>query len=188
MDASNAEKQQKLEHSAHIDTRWAFKGAGLTLRQDILQFPDGRMKEWNIIERPDAVVIIPLLSDDEVILIKQFRRAAGEILFELPAGLLEEGEHPESCAAREIREETGYAAMEMIPFGQMISAPGFCSERLHFFLGKHLEPAPLPPDLDEAIDLFPIHLSEALSMIDDGRIIDAKTIAGLLRYVRLLNS
>ena len=101
--------------------------------------------------------------------------------------MLEKDETPKERAMKELQEETGYCAEELIDFGGMFSTPGFCTEYLHFFLAKHLHPKPLEADDDEAIDVVTLDLHEALEMIDQGTICDAKTIAGILKYVRLLN-
>lgn len=180
-------KQQQEEAKAPTLSTHCFVGRMFSVREDIITLPDNTVRKRECVEHPGAVVILPLLADDEILLIKQYRRPVKKILIELPAGCLEPGDTPKKRALKELQEETGYTAQELILFGGIYSAPGFCNEYLHFFIAKELSPSPLPPDEDEAIDLVPMHLHKALEFIDDGTICDAKTIAGILKYVRLLN-
>ena len=187
MTEERSQKQAEEEAEALTKTTHPFEGKIFSVRQDLMTLENNATRLRESVEHPGAVVILPLISDDEILLIKQYRHPIKQILIELPAGLLEKGETPEKRAMKELQEETGYSAQELIPFGGMFSAPGFCSEYLHFFLAKHLSPAPLSPDADEAIDLVPMHLHKALELIDNDTICDAKTIAGILKYVRVLN-
>ena len=180
-------QQAKEEERAHTETTHPFEGKIFSVRQDHITLENNTTRLRESVEHPGAVVILPLISDDEILLVKQYRHPTKQILIELPAGLLEKGDTPEKRAMKELQEETGYEAKELTSFGGMFSTPGFCSEYLYFFLAKHLSPAPLAPDDDEAIDLVPMHLHKALELIDNGTICDAKTIAGILKYVRLLN-
>lgn len=188
MENDKAKRQQEEEEKGQVLTTYPFVGRIFSVRQDHITFADHTSRTQESVEHNGAVVILPLLQDNEILLIKQYRRATKQLLIELPAGMLEEGDTLEERAMKELQEETGYAASELIPFGGMFSAPGFCTEYLHFFLAKELTPSPLTPDDDEAIDLLPMHLHEALRLIDEGTICDAKTIAGILKYVRTLNT
>lgn len=173
--------QQEAEKNSLIDSRWAYRGRIVNLRLDTYQLgPKTKIAE--IIHHPGAVVILPIAPDGKLLLVQQWRRAAGEILIELPAGTLEENEDPKLCALRELQEETGYLSEKLTPLGGFFAAPGYADEYLHLFLAEQLRPSPLPPDDDEAIDLLPLSLKDALHLIETGRIRDAKTIAGILRY------
>ena len=113
---------------------------------------------------------------------KQWRRAAGRIMIELPAGILEKGELPIISANRELREETGYRSREIVPIGGFYSAPGISSEYVHIFFAKDLVHDPLKAEDTDEIDLLPLSLTEALEKIQSGEIVDAKTVAGVLWY------
>ena len=187
MDEEKSLRQQEEERNGHLEIKWPFVGKVLSIRQEIVEIQNKKKKTWEIVQRPDAVVLLPIISDEKLLMIKQFRRATNKIFLELPAGVLEDDESLESCAQRELQEETGYFAKKMISFGMMYSSPGFCTEKLYLFLAKQLESNPLPQDEDEAIDLVYIHLNEALKLIESGEIVDAKSIVGILKYVRFLN-
>ena len=176
-----SDTQRDQEQKSLVDSRWVYRGRIVHLRLDTYQLGH-KTKIAEIIHHPGAVVIVPIDEKGRVLLVQQWRRAAGEIVIELPAGTLEEGEAPELCARRELREETGFAAKSMTPLGGFFSAPGFCDEYLHLFAAENLHSSPLPPDEDEQIDLLPTPLPDAIRMIEENKIRDAKTIAGLFRY------
>lgn len=178
---NNAEHKKAQELSAKKETRFIHHGKILTIRQDTLEY--GLHKHsFEIIEHPGAVAILPILDTDTVILVSQWRRAANEILLEIPAGTLEKGEDPAACAQRELQEEIGYYAKSLTPYGGFFTAPGFCTEYIHLFLGKSLEERALKGDEDEGIDIVSMTLDKALSLIETGKIRDAKTIATLYKY------
>lgn len=183
----NAVKQKQLEEEAHVETKYLYEGKVFKLRQDELKFSDQPPHVWDIVEHPGAVAIIPINEKGNLYLIKQWRRAIGKIIYEIPAGTLDEGDDPLSCAERELQEEIGYKAKEFLPMGGIHSAPGFCNEYIHLFIGKNLEPSSLPGDTHEAIDVVEISLEEALDLIDREEITDAKTIAAVLRYARSIH-
>lgn len=177
-------QQEAEEKTAKVESRVIHTGKVFYLRLDEVEIQGRPSTTWEVVVHPGAVVIIPVNSEGEILLVKQWRRAANRIILELPAGTLEEGEPAITCAQRELQEETGFFAKELIPFGGCFSIPGFCTEYLHFFIGRGLKHSPLPPDEEEKIDLVTLPLAKALEMIDTGQIIDAKTIAGILRYDR----
>ncbi len=182
----NSEKQAALEKSAKVESKIVHRGYIFNLRVDTFQIGSGPVRTWDIILHPGAVAMLPIDSKGHLILIKQWRRAAEKILIEIPAGTLEVGEPPDICAQRELQEEIGFKAQELISLGGFYSAPGFCSEYLHFFIARHLIPSSLPADDGEGIDVITLSLDQALEMIDTGEICDIKTIAGILRYQRWL--
>jgi ADP-ribose pyrophosphatase len=146
--------------------------------------PDGSRRARAIVVHPGAAVVLPLLEDDEqrVLLIRNHRIAAGGPLWELPAGTLEPGETPERCAARELVEETGHHARCLRPLLSLFSSPGFCDEKLHVFVATGLHRAEQALSEGERIEVHPLPMQEALAMVRDGRIEDAKTIAALLYH------
>ena len=140
---------------------------------------NGVSAEMDFIQHPGAAAMVPLLNDNEVVLIKQYRHAIREFIWEVPAGTLDPDESPLSCARRELIEEVGYAAEEWHQLSTITPLPGCSDERIHIFLALDLTPAEQHLDEDEMIRVHKINLSEALQMIPSGEIRDGKTISGL---------
>ncbi len=181
-----SEEQQEEERLAKTTTTWPYKGIVFSVKRDEMELVSGKIRTRDTVVHLGAVVILPLLGEDHVVLVRQYRRAVKRILLELPAGLLEAGDTPQKRAHIELQEETGYRAGELIEFGRLLSAPGCFSEELFCFLAKDLKASPLPCDEDEAIDVVPMHLKEALKLIDCHEIVDSKTVACILKYARKL--
>lgn len=139
----------------------------------------GRALEREVVRHPGAVLIVPLLDEDRLVLIGNFRVAVNERLWELPAGTLEPPEPPLDAARRELEEETGYRAAEVLPLGQFYTSPGFCDELMHVFTARGLEKVGQRLEAGEDIEVRIVGRDEALGMIADGSIRDGKTIAGL---------
>ncbi len=137
----------------------------------------------DLLIHPGAVVIIPLLNDNEILMLRQYRPGPQEWILELPAGTLERGEDPIDAAARELLEETGYRAEEIRPLFKMYSSPGISTEMLYSFLARGLTYEGEDHQEDEMIDVIRVGVGEALDMIRRGVIVDAKTIASLLYYI-----
>ncbi|MBS0652864.1 MAG: NUDIX hydrolase [Verrucomicrobia bacterium] len=174
--------QAEFEKSAKIERNVVYEGKTISLRNEVLMDGGKPVRKWDIVAHPGAVVVVPVTDEGKIILVKQWRRAVQEILLELPAGTLEKAEPPELCAQRELQEETGFKAEEIISLGGFYSAPGFCTEYLHLFLAKGLVESALEADCDEAIDLIFVSIDQAWTMIANRQIHDAKTIAGVARY------
>lgn len=167
-----------------VQSRTTHRGRLLTV--EVLSFTDGdgRSFDREIVHHPGAVVIVPVLDGDRLLLIRNDRVAVSGRLWELPAGTRDEGEDPRSTAARELEEEAGYRADRITDLGAFHTSPGFTDELVHayvaedlHFVGQRLEPG-------ESIEVAELPLVEVLSMIDDGRLRDAKTIAALLMWRR----
>jgi ADP-ribose pyrophosphatase len=139
-----------------------------------------RQLELEHIEHPGAACDVPFLDDGRVVLIRQFRYSAGGVIWELPAGKLDGGEPPEACARRELEEETGWVAGRLERLATLIMTPGFCDERIAVFAARELRRGMAHVDSDELLTVAEVGLEEALAMVRDGRIADAKTVAGLL--------
>jgi ADP-ribose pyrophosphatase len=144
----------------------------------------GRSISRDVVRHPGAVLIIPVLDRERIVLIRNERVAVNETLWELPAGTLEAGEDPCRCAGRELEEETGYRAARIEAFGQFYTSPGFADELMHVFIGRDLEHVGQRLEPHEKIDVEVVTLQEVHAMIDDGRIRDGKTIAGVLMWGR----
>lgn len=155
------------------------KGRAFAIRRDTLKTPDGRETKFEIIVHGGSVVIIPVDESGNVLLVRQYRHATGGDLLELPAGTLDEGEDPEVCAAREIREETGKAAEKLTKLGEFYLAPGYSTEFMIVYLATGLSDDPLDADDDEFLSLEAIPVAEAFQMAESGEIPDAKSLAAL---------
>jgi len=156
------------------------KGRAFLIRRDHLKTPDGNETKLDIIEHGGSVVLIPVDKDGNLLFVRQYRHAAGMDLLELPAGTLEKDEDPAVCAAREIREETGFAADRIEKIGDFYLAPGYSTEFMHVYLAQELRRDPLEADADEFLSVEKIPLAEAIQMAERGEIPDAKSLAALL--------
>ena len=165
---------------SRITTEVVYKGDFLDVRRDEVLLPNGETgtREW--INHPGAVVIIPILPNGEIALIKQFRYAARSEFLELPAGKLDEGEDPKSCAFRELEEEIGYRAERMQFIANIHPAIGFANEIMSIYLAEDLKKTNYNRDKDEFIDLIPTNMEEALNLVWENKITDVKSIIGLL--------
>ena len=163
-----------------LETKVGFQGWRIKVRTDRILNPDGRETTRDIVEHPGAVTIVALPAPDKVILVRQYRHATGKELLELPAGTREEGEDPIETAKRELEEETGYRAARIRRLADFYTAPGFTDELMHLYEATGLTPGEQRLDEGEFIEVVHVHRDDALEMIRDGRIEDAKTIVGLL--------
>ncbi|MCS6837038.1 MAG: NUDIX hydrolase [Anaerolineae bacterium] len=170
-----------------IDTRAIYAGRVVRLDVHQVELPNGVQGRREILTHPGAVAIVALDDEQHVLLVRQFRLAANQVMLEIPAGTREPGEDIFVCAERELREETGQRPLKLEHLGGFFVAPGYTTEYIHLFLAEGYEPAPLTMDADEQISVERVPLREALAMIDDGRIIDGKSAVGLLRVARRLS-
>jgi ADP-ribose pyrophosphatase len=163
-----------------LDSQLLYQGKLRGVRE-LVERDDGTVIRCETILHPGAVVILPILDDGRIVCVRQYRHAVRQRLLELPAGTLEVGEEPADCAQRELIEEIGMAAGEIVPLGELFPAPGFCSERQHLFCARKLSAQPGVGDADEDINVEIYPLSELIAAIRDGRLSDAKSIAMLMR-------
>ena len=166
-----------------LDSKTVYEGRMINLRVDSIELPSGRQTTREIVEHTDSVVIVPVDSSGNVLLVRQYRTAIGQALLEVPAGKTEPDEHPLQCAHRELREETGHDAEIMEDMGGFYAGPGYSTEYLHLYLATDLTPEDGTVDADEIMDVFRVPLGDTPDMIASGKICDAKSIAGLLRVV-----
>jgi ADP-ribose pyrophosphatase len=157
-----------------------YPGHAFTIRRDTLRLPDGRETRFDIVEHVGSVIILPLDANGHLLFVRQYRHAAGLDLLELPAGTLDEGEAPEACALREVREETGMAAGRLEPLGGFYLAPGYSTEYMYVYLATDLRYDPLEADADEFLSVEHVPLAEAQAMFERGEIPDAKSLAAFL--------
>jgi ADP-ribose pyrophosphatase len=161
-----------------LNSKTVFQGLVFEIRRDEVSFPSGVKAQRDVVQHPGAVVILPVHQQNKsLVMIKQYRHAVGESIYEFPAGTLEECEDPVLCAKREITEEIGYGAEEMIPMGTLLPAPGFCNELQHLFLARGLFPESTEGDEDEIIEVEEISLLDFEELIVSNRMLDAKSIA-----------
>ncbi len=163
-----------------ISTESIYDGRIVNVRADTVALPNGRRALREVVEHRDAVVIVPIDADGNVVLVRQYRYPVGRSLLEAPAGIVEPGDSPDDTAQRELREETGLGSGDLKPLGGFWNSPGFCTEYMHVYLARDLEPSPLEPDEDERIQTEWHPLSLIHDRIRAGEIQDAKTIAALL--------
>jgi ADP-ribose pyrophosphatase len=164
----------------YVSSEEIFKGKIIGVQVDTVRLPDGKTARREVVKHPGAVVILPLTDNKEVVLVRQYRHATGEILLELPAGKRDGGEEPLVCARRELEEETGYQAQEMRVLTAFYTSPGFCDELIYLVMAKGLLKGEACPDDGEFIDVVTLPLDEAVRMVLDGEIKDAKTGLGIL--------
>ena len=161
----------------HIET--VYKGRVVTLNLETVTLPNGVSVELEVVRHPGAAAIVPLKDDRTVILIRQYRLAAGGYIYEIPAGKLHPGEDPMDCATRELEEEIGYRAGHLDKIATFFTAPGFTDEVMHLYVASNLIPGAQALDSDEVLEIVEISLEKAMAHIRDGTIRDAKTIIGL---------
>jgi ADP-ribose pyrophosphatase len=168
-----------------------YKGPLFRVQHDTLIEPGGKRSERDVIRHNGSVVILALdpsknMKDPWIVIERQYRHAANQFLWELPAGKLDEGEEALAGAQRELEEETGYRAKRWKPLVEYYASPGFLGESMKVFLAEGLISGDAHPEEDEDIELRLVKLSEALKMIDKGAILDGKTLTSILLYARRL--
>lgn len=159
-----------------------YEGRVIRVRRDTIRVnkasgPVDAVRE--VVETRNAVTLVPVDDDGNVLLVRQFRWAAAMPLLEAPAGMMEADEDPEDSAHRELREETGHAADSLAYLGGFWMAPGYSTEYMHCYLATGLRPDPLPADEDEDIELVPVPWDDIPRLIREGEVRDAKTVAAL---------
>lgn len=164
-----------------VDSKSIFEGNILKLRVDKVLLPDGNMSTREIVTHNGGVGIVAVM-DKKIILVRQFRKPIEESILEIPAGKLEPGEDPAHCAIREMEEETGLIPRDLSHLITIYPSPGFSSERLYIYTANSLTSGKISRDKDEFMDIIYVDIDEALSMIKNGRIKDAKTICGIMIY------
>lgn len=162
-----------------LDRQQQYHGHVFDVANVRVRLPDGRERTYDLVEHGDSITILPVDAKGNIYFVTQHRIGSGSTLLELPAGVLDPGESPLNSAKREIREEIGMAASEMIPLGGFFLAPGYTDEYMTIFLAKGLYEAPLDPDEDEFLKVVAMPIAEAYRKAMAGEIEDGKSLAAL---------
>jgi ADP-ribose pyrophosphatase len=170
---------------ALVSTERLHTGRIINLDRDTVRFPDGSTGKLEMLRHPGASAVVPLLDpvddpDPGVLLIRQFRHAAEDFIWEIPAGRLDPGEPPEACAARELEEEAGMRAGRLERLTTIYTTPGFTDERIHLFVATDLAPGEQGREVDEFMEVEARRWSEVMAMVRSGEIVDGKTLISLM--------
>ncbi|HXZ14298.1 MAG TPA: NUDIX hydrolase [Candidatus Sulfotelmatobacter sp.] len=187
MATKNKKRAQPREERV-LSSEVLFTGKVFGVRRDRVIEPNGVEATREVVTHPGSVVVLPVFGDERILLIRQYRHAAGQYLWELVAGRRDQGEKFHRAAIRELAEETGYTAKTMRELMDVFPTPGFVSERMVIFLAEGLTKGPANPEPDEKIWMRPFRLHKALNWIRKGKIRDAKSIAGILYYATFVHS
>ena len=149
---------------------------------DTITLPNGRNALREVVRHPGGAAVLPIDKNGNVVLIRQYRHPLGCVVLEIPAGMLNAGETPQECAARELEEEAGYKTANIRPLAQISPSPGYLNERIYIFLATDLSVSEQNLDEEEFIEVEAYPLDEAVRMVFDGRIVDSKTVVAILAY------
>jgi ADP-ribose pyrophosphatase len=162
-----------------LSRKTVFNGHAFDVEKLQVRLPDGREREYDLVNHKDSVTLLPLDSDGYIWFVSQFRMGCECQMLELPAGVMDDGESPQTCAAREIREEIGMAAGSLKLLGSVYLAAGYSSEINYIFLATDLSPAPLKMDEDEFLEAKRFSVEEIRKMVAKGELLDSKSLAAL---------
>ena len=160
-------------------TKRLFEGKIINLRRDEVLLPNGRTGMREVVEHPGAVAVVPITTEGNIILVRQFRHPIGQVILEVPAGKLDPGEDPADCAGRELAEETGFMANKLRKLTSIYTTPGFSNEIIHLYLAEDLIESDKQPDEDEFIHTEVFTPEQIHQMITSGEICDAKSLVAL---------
>lgn len=169
-----------------VSSQSIFQGVIVNLRVDRVTLPNGAGANREVVSHPGGVCVVPYHDDGTVTMVRQFRYPFGQTVLELPAGKLERGEDHRLAGIRELEEETGLTAGEFQYLGGLMSSPGFSDEVIHIYLARALRQGPCHPDPDEFLEICRLPFEALVEQAMDGRLQDAKTVAGLLKTKVLL--
>jgi ADP-ribose pyrophosphatase len=167
-----------------LDHKEVYNGKIVKVQVDTIRSESGKTALREVVVHPGGVTAVPVLEDGRIILIRQFRYPIGKFILELPAGKLDSGQTPIETMARELEEEIGYSAEQLIPECTFYTTPGISNETIHLFIAQNLTPCPQRLEEGEHITLESYTVEECLQKIIDGEITDGKTILGILWYQR----
>jgi ADP-ribose pyrophosphatase len=171
-----------------LSSETVYSGRLFNVDLDRIEMDGDVIAHRETLRHPGAVAMVPVTAEGNLLLVTQYRHAAGRRLLELPAGTLEKGEEPIAAVARELQEEVGQHPGRIEPLGGFYVAPGYTTEYIHLFVCTELTESRLDGDEDEDIEIEVRTSAEALAAIEAGEICDAKSVIGILRWVRLVES
>ena len=175
-----------IYYEKQITKQVVFEGRIVNIRSDVAEIINGKRVFREVVEHPGGVAIVPLTDDGNVLMVRQYRYPVEEELLEIPAGKLERGEDPLECAVRELSEETGCEAGELVFLGATYPSPGFCEEILYIYLAKNLVYGEAHPDEDEFLSVEAVHIDALIDMIMDNSLPDGKSIVGIMKAKKYL--
>lgn len=165
-----------------IKSEKIYEGKVVNLRVDTIELKDKKYSKREIVEHSGGVGVVAITDDDEIVLVKQYRKAISKEIIEIPAGKLELNEKPKETALRELKEETGYSTDNIEYISEFYPTPGYCTEKIHVFLAKDLVPGEQDLDENEYVEVIKLPFEEAYEMVLNGDLTDAKTIIGITLY------
>ncbi|MGM9514452.1 NUDIX domain-containing protein [Roseateles sp. DB2] len=177
--ASALDPDASLRESC-VEAREVYQGSFLKVQRDTVRLPDGREAVREYIRHPGAVMVVPLLDDEHLLLERQYRYPMGRVMLEFPAGKLDPQESPLACAIRELREETGYRAAQWAYAGVLHNAIAYSDEGIHIFFARQLEAGPAQLDAGEFVECLSMTTAALDEACRSGMVTDAKTLIGLL--------
>ena len=178
-------RNEKSKSTVHFSEE-IYKGRQFSFYKERVTLPHNVDTEMAFVRHPGSAVIVPLFEDQTIGVIKQFRHAVNDTIYEIPAGTIDSGESPVECASRELEEETGYAASKFITLGKTLLLPAYSDEISYIYLARNMTRTEQALDEDEIIEVQRYHLHDILEMIDTGIIIDALSILAILRATHYL--
>lgn len=170
------------------NVREVYRGRVIDVVLESFELPNGRSATIEMVRHPGAAAVVPLTHDNDVLLIRQYRRAAGGFIYEVPAGKLAPGEPAPRCAERELEEEAGVRAGSLQALGSIFTTPGFTDEVIHLFLATDLAPAQQKLEADEVLSVEKVAFERALEMCVRGELRDAKSMCALMLADRHLRA
>jgi len=169
-----------------INREEVYKGKVFTVAEDTIQFQNGKQTKWDVLLHDGAAAVVPINHKGNIILVEQYRCVEDGEILEIPAGKLDKGEDPFTCAARELEEETGYKATNITPVGSIYSAVGFSDEIIHIYLATELKKGQMNLDEDEYLNVKEFTLDCVINKILNGEIKDSKTIAAVFMVKEMI--
>jgi len=169
-----------------IKTKTVYEGLIVNIRSDVAEIQNGKHVPREVVEHPGGVGIVPVTHDNKVLMVRQYRYPMEEELLEIPAGKLGEGEKPIDCAVRELSEETGCTAGQIVDLGAIYPSPGFCKETLYLYLALDLQQGEIHLDEDEFLSVEPVSIDELIDAIMANELPDAKSVIGIMKAKKYL--
>jgi ADP-ribose pyrophosphatase len=176
--------QMKNLEEKTLSTKVLYNGKIIDLVLEEVELPNGNQSQREVVKHPGAVAILAVTPENKIVLVRQYRKPLNRSIIEIPAGKLEKGETPESCARRELEEETGYRSDQLVHLQSFYTSPGFADELIHVYFSDSLTEGTVQLDEDEFVDLMEVSLDEAIELVKTNEIYDAKTVYAI-QYLQL---